>query len=251
MARVDRAEVAPQRVAGQLGDLAGHLDPGRPAADDDEGQPRTAAHLVVLELGRLEGRQEPCSHGDGALERLDLRGRVAPLVVAEVGVVRAAGNDQRVVLQRAGGALADDRADVQPAPVEVEAGDLAEHHPDVPVAPEDRAERIADLPGRKRPSGHLVGEWLEQVEVAPVDQRELDRRGGQVRGGLQAAESAADYDHPVGRWRHDGHEIPPPPGLDPGRETTCPARDTANHAAPNAVTRCPLMSPGFGVPVKR
>ena len=137
MARVDRAEVAPQRVAGQLGDLAGDLDPGRPGADHDERQPGTAARLVVVELGRLEGGEESRSHGDRALERLDLRGPVAPLVVAEVGVVRAAGDDQRVVLQPSGDALADDRADVQPAPVEVEAGDLAEHHPDVLVAPED------------------------------------------------------------------------------------------------------------------
>ena len=118
--------------------------------------------------------------------------------------MRAAGDDQRVVLQRAGDALADDRADVQPAPVEVEAGDLAEHHPDVLVAPEDRAEWVADLSGRERPSGHLVGERLEQVEVAPVHQRELDRRGGQVRGGLQAAEAAADDDHPMRPRRHHG-----------------------------------------------
>src|SRR3954454_23608878 len=37
----------------------------------------------------------------------------------------------------------------------------------------------------------------------------------------------------------------PPPGLDAGRETTCPAPETANHAAPKAVTRCPFVSPGF------
>src|SRR3954464_15341913 len=37
----------------------------------------------------------------------------------------------------------------------------------------------------------------------------------------------------------------PPRGLDAGRETTCPAPETANHAAPKAVTRCPFVSPGF------
>ena len=37
--RVDDAEVAPQRVPRQLGDLSGHLDAGRPGADDDEGEP--------------------------------------------------------------------------------------------------------------------------------------------------------------------------------------------------------------------
>src|SRR3954464_12282467 len=37
----------------------------------------------------------------------------------------------------------------------------------------------------------------------------------------------------------------PPPGLDAGRETICPAPETANHAAPKAVTRCPFVSTGF------
>ena len=41
---VDAAEVPAQRAAGQLGDLAGHLDAGRAGADHDEGeQPRRPA----------------------------------------------------------------------------------------------------------------------------------------------------------------------------------------------------------------
>ena len=34
----DRAELVLERVAGDLGERAGHLDAGRPAADDDEGE---------------------------------------------------------------------------------------------------------------------------------------------------------------------------------------------------------------------
>src|SRR5205085_696104 len=123
------------------------------------------------------------------------------------------------------------------------AGDLAEHHPGVLVAPEDRAEWVADLSGRERPSGHLVGERLEQVEVAPVHQRELDRRGGQVRGGLQAAEAAADDDHPMRPRRHHGQWMLPPPGLDGRRDTTRPAPESANPAAP---TREPDRHPSPG-----
>jgi hypothetical protein len=40
-------------------DLPGHLDPGRPVAGHDERQPRTAARLDVVELGRREGGKEP------------------------------------------------------------------------------------------------------------------------------------------------------------------------------------------------
>jgi hypothetical protein len=39
------------------------------------------------------------------------------------------------------------------------------------------------------------------VEVASIDDRQVDRRGGKVLGGLQASEPAADDDHPVPlRW---------------------------------------------------
>jgi hypothetical protein len=47
VARIDRAEVAPQLLAGRRGGLAGHLDQGRPGTDPDERQPGTAACLVV------------------------------------------------------------------------------------------------------------------------------------------------------------------------------------------------------------
>jgi hypothetical protein len=83
------------------------------------------------------------------------------------------------------------------APFEVETGDLRHHDTHVAVAPEDGAERVGDLPGRERTGRDLVGERLEQVEVASIDDREVDRRGGEVLRGLQAAEPAADDDHPV------------------------------------------------------
>jgi hypothetical protein len=67
-------------------------------------------------------------------------------------------------------------------------------------APEDGAQRLAALAGRERAGGHPA----EQVEVAPVHQRELHRRGGQVRGGLEAAKPAADHDHPMRARRRAG-----------------------------------------------
>ncbi len=55
---------------------------------------------IGLDLRRLEGGQHPAADLERTLERLQL-GRVrAPFVVAEVGVVRAAGDDQRVVGER-------------------------------------------------------------------------------------------------------------------------------------------------------
>jgi hypothetical protein len=44
-----------------------------------------------------------------------------------------------------------------------------------------------------------------------------------VRGGLQAAEPAADHDHPMRRRQHHGQQMPPPAGFDAGCEMTCSA----------------------------
>src|SRR5207248_6310619 len=57
--RVDRAEVAPERVARQLCDLARDLDAGWSAADDGECQTSLAPLRVRLELRGLESGQDP------------------------------------------------------------------------------------------------------------------------------------------------------------------------------------------------
>ena len=84
---------------GELGDLPRHLDAGRAGADDDEGEPAPPPLRIRLDLGRLEGAEDAAADLERAVERLQL-GRVRlPLVVAEVGVARAAGDDQRVVAE--------------------------------------------------------------------------------------------------------------------------------------------------------
>ena len=105
-------------VARELGDLSGHLDSGRAAPDDDEGQPGVAALRVLLELGGLERREDALADGGGALQRFDLVRILPPLVVSEVGVARAAGDDQRVIRERKVlvallGPIDDDAASVQ------------------------------------------------------------------------------------------------------------------------------------------
>ena len=69
------------------------------------------------------------------------------------------------------------------------------------VLAHDRAERLRDLARREGARGDLVEQRLEQVEVAPVDER--DRHGsvaGEVLRGVQAAEPAADDHHVVERF---------------------------------------------------
>jgi hypothetical protein len=57
---------------------------------------------------------------------------------------------------------------VQLTRVEVEVGDLSQQDADVAVALEDRAQGIGDLARRERPGRDLVGERLEEMEVAAV-----------------------------------------------------------------------------------
>ena len=95
--RIGRAEVAAQRVVGELRDLPGHLDAGRAGADDHEREPAPAPVGVGLDLGRLERPEHAAADVERAGERLQLRRVLPPLVVAEVGVPRPARDDQGVV----------------------------------------------------------------------------------------------------------------------------------------------------------
>ena len=74
--------------------------------------------------------------------------------------------------------------------------DLGQQHVDVLALAEDRPQRVADLARRERSRRDLVGERLEQVEVAPIDERHLDvvALARQLQRGLQPGEAAAD-DH--------------------------------------------------------
>ena len=54
-----RRKLSLQSAVGQLGDLPGHLHPGRAAADDDEREPRSPGRSVRLGLGHLERPEDP------------------------------------------------------------------------------------------------------------------------------------------------------------------------------------------------
>ena len=96
---VEARKLLPQRPAGQLGDLAGDLDPGRPAPDDDERQPRLPRSGRRSSLGHLEGAEDAPAQLQRVVERLHARRVIGELVVAEVRLPRAGGHDQAVVGQ--------------------------------------------------------------------------------------------------------------------------------------------------------
>ena len=184
---VDVPEVAREDVAGDLGEGAGHLDSGRAAADDDEREPGPAPLGVVLALGRLEREQHAAADGRGVLDRLEPGRDRGPLVVAEIGVGRAGGDDQVVVADLAVGQ--------HDAPGRrIDRDGLAQDDLHVLLVPEDPADRRRDVARVERGGRDLVEQRLEQVMVAAVDQGDIHRRPAKSPGRLEAREAAAE-DH--------------------------------------------------------
>ena len=197
--RFQRTEVATLRVVRDLADLPGHLDTGRSGTDEHERHQRGAALGIGLELGGLESASSTLRLVvQRSLQRLQIGRRPLPLVVAEVVVARAArprsacrrGSPRGAPHSPAIGPSSTSRA------LEIEPGDLGERNADVAPAggklPTQRVDRspLGDATGRD-----LVGQRLEQVEVAPVDERNLDRHSRKLQRGLEASEAAADDDY--------------------------------------------------------
>ena len=80
-----------------------------------EGQPLRPGGRVVRPLGLLEGAVDAVAQVDGVGQGLEPARDVRPLVVAEVGRLRAAGDDQAVVVE----ALAAVEDDLPPLDVDV------------------------------------------------------------------------------------------------------------------------------------
>ena len=95
------AEFVAQRVARDLGQRAGQFDAGGTTTDDGETQPRRLPGRVRFGLGAFERQQQLAAQCNGIVQRFQARGIIGPLVVAEVGVGSAGGQQQAVVVQRA------------------------------------------------------------------------------------------------------------------------------------------------------
>ena len=180
---------------GDLAERAGELDPGRPAADEHERHPRPTPVGIGFALGRLEGDQDPPPDLERVLHRLQPGRDGRPFRVVEIRVVGAGRDHQRVVGDRS--AVGDQDL----APLGVQADRLAEDDRRVALLAQDRAQRLRDIARRQRPGRDLVEQRLEQVEIAPVDERQTDLRiDPQAPRRIQAGEPATDDDNAM-RWR--------------------------------------------------
>ena len=128
------AEVARERLPGNLSERTRELDPGRTATDDDECEQGLAAGEIGLSFGVLESQQDATANLQRILEVLQSRREAAPLVVAKIGVRRAGGENQVVIAQLAVGQ--DDAA-----PGDVDALEFRQQDFDVGLPPENPPDR--------------------------------------------------------------------------------------------------------------
>lgn len=111
-----------------------------------------------------------------------------PLIMPEIGVARAGGNQHQIVGNRAS-------IHVNPFGCPVDAGHLAEQDADIRLTADEAAYRPGDVCRGQACRGDLVEQRLEEMMVAPVDERDVDWRPRQCARGGQPAESGADHDY--------------------------------------------------------
>src|ERR1039458_1943477 len=95
--RVDAAKVVPQRIVGDLPQRARQFHACGARAYNRERQPRAAFRGVRLALGAFERQQNAAADLRGVFDGLESRRQRRPIVVTEIMMMRAGGQNQRVV----------------------------------------------------------------------------------------------------------------------------------------------------------
>ncbi len=195
--RIDMAEVLGEALARDLRDGAGHLHARCASSDNREGEEPRALGGIAGELRALERDENMAADAGGILDALEAGCGRGPFVVTEIGMGRAGGDDERVVMQD----LAGRERDL--AKARVDAGDLGQQRGDVAAAAEQVPDWPGDLGGGKRGGGDLIEQRLETMMVDPVDEGHVDRRALERFRRLDPAEAGADNDDLGARIRHE------------------------------------------------
>ena len=180
--RIDVREGRGEDGAAQLGERAGQLHAGGPAAGHGD------VEIAAVHAQSLEGPQEMIAQRDRIGAGVQGEGVLGRSLDAVVGGRHAGGDEEVVVaeLQAVG--------ELDPAGYRVDRGQLA--MPEVrPVPPREAARRIGDVAGVQPGRGHLIEQRLERAVEVTVDQGHPQARAGEPRDGGQPGESRAADDH--------------------------------------------------------
>ena len=175
---------------GDLGDHAGQLHAGGAATDDHEGQQGLPLPFGAGALGRFEAEQETAAHLERVLDALEPRGIGLPLRMPEVGVPRAAGQNEVVPGDGTAAAVEGERVLWH-----VDAVHLCHDHRGVGLVAQHPANRHGDVGGIEHRRGHLIQQGLEQMVIGAVDECDPHIGFGQRARGREPSEPATDDDH--------------------------------------------------------
>ena len=186
-------EVLGQHLRVQLAQAAGHLDPGRPAAADDDVEdrrpsrstgPRRPPRSGVRTWTRSASASSRCFSGSvcSATPGMPKSWLTAPLATTSASY----GDDVAVERARPGGHGEVDGRHARHADADVGGPPAAT----TDAAPDGVGDVLAVQPRRR----DLVQQRLERVEVVGVEQRDLDRLAEQGPRRGQATEAGADDD---------------------------------------------------------
>jgi hypothetical protein len=186
--RINGAEIGCQRLARQFNNGASHLDPSRPATDDDDGEEPFALARIGLHLRALEGEQQTSAHLRGVVDRLQAGRMGGPAVMAEIAMGRPGREHQNVI---GNVAVRHDYAFAHT----VDTSHRAQQHAGIVLAPDQTSNGPGDVGRRQASCRHLVEQWLKEVVVLPVNQGDVHRRLGKPLSDTETSEAGADDYH--------------------------------------------------------
>ena len=202
--QINAAEFVSKRVASNLGQGSGEFHPGRPGADDGEGEPGRLRRRIRLHLGTFEGRQDASANGQRIVEGFQPRREAGPVVMPEVGMRGTGGQHQVIVVMCL--ALGIDH----PLARGFDHARFSHQNGDIALPTQDVAQWRGNVRSRQAGCGHLVEQRLEHVVILAIQQSDADRRTGQGTRCPQARETTTD-DQDMGkpgiRWHGSGHSF--------------------------------------------
>lgn len=178
-------ERALERVGRQFRDLAGHFDAGGARPDHGEGQQLGPSFRIAGPLGLFERAQDPPAHLERVVDGLHARRELGEMVVAEIRLACAGGDNQSVVRSFVGVAeqVGDDELAGQ-----VDVGDVTEQHLHVALPAQHHPGGWGDVALGHDAGGHLVQQRLEEVVGGAGDQFDVDIGVLELFRRVQAAE---------------------------------------------------------------
>ena len=143
-------------------------------------------------LGHLERTEDAAPDLERVVDRLHAGREQRELVVTEVRLP-CAGRDDEAVVRNLERVVQRARSVHDPA-LEIEAGDLRHLDADPRQPPQHVPQRRRDVAGRKHAGRDLVEQRLEQMVIAPIDERHVDIGVAEQPGRGKTAEAAAHND---------------------------------------------------------